>query len=381
MSDKKTIPLPLKILIGLVFLTLGVIIEQYVTGLGFETTDDSYVNGHLSRISPQVSGTVTRVFVADTQYVEKAQIVLQIDDHDAKIALDQAKAMLAQTVRDIAGHFVKLKADQATLDIQKINLEKAKEDLKRDEPLLSFDSIPKEVVDHERLAVKMAESSVALAEANLKITENNVVGTSIETHPQVKQAAAHFRSAWLNLDRTKVRAPQSGFITKLRTHLGDQVTSSTETMAILPLESVWIDANFKETQLSTVRIGQKVQVTTDFYGNKIIFHGQVTGLTPGTGSSLSVLPAENATGNWIKVVQRLAVRINLDPEEIIKHPLFVGLSTKVTIDTHDQSGPILSKTSLWKSEVSTDAFDNQENGVEEEIRDIIQKNLVKTGGL
>ena len=194
----------------------------------------------------------------------------------------------------------------------------------------------------------------------------------------MQQAEAQLRSAWLALARTRVVAPASGFIVRRAVQLGQQVSPGTDMLAIVPIDSTWIDANFKETQLAGLRIGQPARVSADMYGSHVDFHGKVLGLTAGTGSALAVLPAQNASGNWIKIVQRLSVRIGLDPNELAAHPLFVGLSTSVDVDVHDRSGAALSKQPAWPVTLNTDVYVAQEAGVEAEIRRIVAENLGRT---
>ncbi len=194
----------------------------------------------------------------------------------------------------------------------------------------------------------------------------------------MRQAEAQLRAAWLALARTRVVAPVAGFIVRRAVQLGQQVSPGTDMLAIVPIDSTWIDANFKETQLAALRIGQPAKVSADMYGSHVEFHGKVLGITAGTGSALAVLPAQNATGNWIKIVQRLPVRIGLDPQELAQHPLFVGLSTSVDVDVHDQSGAALSRLPVWQSALDTDVYMTQEDGVEAEIERIVAENLGRT---
>jgi membrane fusion protein (multidrug efflux system) len=202
-----------------------------------------------------------------------------------------------------------------------------------------------------------------------------IAGTQPETHPRVLLAESNFRSAWLARNRTAVRAPISGYMVRREVQLGQQVTPATEMVALAPLDTVWIDANFKETQLENIRINQPVTVKADIYGRHFTYHGRVLGLTAGTGAALAILPPENATGNWIKIVQRLPVRIGLDPRELRDHPLFLGLSTKVNVDVHDLSGASLSRAPVWPAELRTNVYAEQDAGVTDEIDKIVRENL------
>jgi membrane fusion protein (multidrug efflux system) len=258
---------------------------------------------------------------------------------------------------------------------QQVAMTQASQDLDRDRSVFDVRGVSAETLTHDEHAVRSAQALLRQAEATLKSTRAQIVGAEPQTHPRVLQAEANVRTAWLAVARTKVVAPVSGYVVKRAVQLGQQVTPSTEMLAIVPVDSVWIDANFKENQLRDLRIGQAVEVSADMYGSHVSYHGRVLGLNAGTGSALAVLPAQNASGNWIKIVQRLPVRIGLDPAELARHPLFLGLSTTVRVDTHDQSGAALSRRAAWAANTSTAAYADQISGVEEEIQTIVARNL------
>jgi membrane fusion protein (multidrug efflux system) len=318
-------------------------IHYAIVGRNHATTDDAYVDGNLVRLTPQVGGTVIAINADETQFVQQGQLLVQLDPRDSEVALAQAKASLGQTVREVAQLFAEEQRDEATLSVQRTQYEQASQDLARDQTL-----------DATRAAVS---------------------GTTPQDHPRVLQAEASLRNAWLAAARTRVLSPVSGYVVRRAVQLGQQVTPGTEMLAIVPMDSVWIDANFKENQLNGLRIGQPVKVSTDMYGSHVEYHGSVQGLTAGTGSALAVLPAQNASGNWIKIVQRLPVRIGLDPQELAQHPLFLGLSTSIDVDIHDHDGAVLSKQPTWPSALSTDVYTAQDAGVDEAIHDIVSHNL------
>jgi membrane fusion protein (multidrug efflux system) len=254
-------------------------------------------------------------------------------------------------------------------------LSQARQDLERDQSVFAEHGVSAETLKHDEHSVHSAQALLDQAKANLASTRAQIVGANPHNHPRVLQAESNVRTAWLAAARTKVVAPVSGYVVRRAVQLGQQVTPATEMLAIVPMDSVWIDANFKENQLRDVRIGQPVDVTADMYGSRVSYHGKVLGLRAGTGSALAVLPAQNASGNWIKIVQRLPVRIGLDPQELAQHPLFLGLSTNVHIDVHDRSGAALSQQSVWPSASSTLAYDDQMSGVDAEIAGIVAQNL------
>ena len=342
---------------------------------GHVTTDDAYVNGNLVRLTPQVSGTVIAIDTDETQFVRRGQTLVKLDPHDTEVALAQARANLAQTVRDVEQLFAESVRDEAIVETQQVQLAQANEDLARDRPLIAVHGVSQESLQHEQNAVQSAQAAVRQAQATLASTRAAIAGTTPETHPRVLQAEAALRNAWLAAARTRVVAPVSGYVVRRSVQLGQQVTPATEMLAIVPVESMWIDANFKENELSGLRIGQPVSVSADMYGSRVHYHGRVLGLTAGTGSALAVLPAQNASGNWIKIVQRLPVRIGLEPQELESHPLFLGLSTTVTVDVHDQNGAALSQQPAWQVALNTDAYAVQDQGVEDEIRNIVSANL------
>jgi membrane fusion protein, multidrug efflux system len=338
-------------------------------------TEDAYVNGNLMRLTPQVSGTVIAINTDETQFVERGQVLVELDPHDTEVALAQAKASLGQTVRDVAQLFAQEARDEAAVSAQQTQYSQTTQDLDRDRTVFALHGVSDETLKHDEHAVRTAQAGMDHARATLVSTRAQIVGATPETHPRVLQAEANLRTAWLAAARTRVVAPISGYVVRRAVQLGQQVTSATEMLAIAPVDSVWIDANFKENQLKSLRIGQPVQVSADMYGSHVSYHGRVLGLVAGTGSALAVLPAQNASGNWIKIVQRLPVRIGLDPDELEKHPLLIGLSTNVHVDVKDQDGGALSKTATWNASVSTDAYADQLSGVDTQIKEILANNL------
>jgi membrane fusion protein (multidrug efflux system) len=363
-------------LLGVAALAVAVwAIYYFVFARGHVSTDDAYVNGNLVRLTPQVSGTVIAINTDETQFVHRGAVLVQLDSRDAEVALTQAKANLAQTVRDVAQLFAEEQRDAALVRTQQVQLDQANQDVARDHPLIAVHGVSQETLQHEQNAVHTASAGVAQAQATLAAKRAAIGGTTPATHPRVLQAEAALRTAWLAAARTRVVAPVSGYVVRRAVQLGQQVSPATEMLAILPIESMWVDANFKENQLAGLRIGQDATVTADMYGSRVRYHGKVLGLTPGTGSALSVLPAQNASGNWIKIVQRLPVRIGLDPQELEKHPLFLGLSTTVEVNVHDQGGAALSQTPAWPAALDTNVYSDQDAGADAAIGEIVSANL------
>jgi membrane fusion protein (multidrug efflux system) len=368
-------PLPTILLVVFLAGIVGFAIYYFAIARSKVETDDAYVNGNLIRLTPQVSGTVIGINTDETQFVKRGQILVEIDPHDSEVALAQAKANLGQTVRDVAQLFSQEARDRAAVNSQQTLLTQATQDLDRDRSVFALHAVSDETIKHDEHAVRVAHMSLEQAEATLATTRAQIVGATPETHPRVLQAEANLRTAWLASVRTRVVAPVSGYVVRRAVQLGQQVTPATEMLAVVPVDSVWIDANFKENQLRNLRIGQPVEVSADMYGSHVAYHGKVLGLQAGTGSALAVLPAQNASGNWIKIVQRLPVRIGLDPDELSKHPLFVGLSTTVNVDIHDLGGAALSTQPSWHAMVNTDAYEDQLAGADADIKTIVASNL------
>jgi membrane fusion protein (multidrug efflux system) len=335
-------------------------------------TDDAYVNGNVVQITPQVTGTVIAVNADNTQVVKKGEPVVQIDPADAKIALQQAEANLGQTVRQIHGLYVDDDKYRADIAQRQSDLSKAQDDLRRRLSTGMTGAVSDEEISHARDAVRSAQAALDAARQQLGANRALTANTSVEKHPDVMASAAHVRDAYLAYARTTLPAPVTGYIAQRTVQVGQRVSPGTPLMSVVPLEQVWVDANFKEWQLRHIRVGQPVDLTADVYGSTVVYHGKVVGFTPGTGSALALLPAQNATGNWIKVVQRLPARIEIPPAELEKHPLRVGLSMNVDVDVKDPDGAQLGTGS--PSTYETDVFAKYGDDADAAIARIIAEN-------
>jgi membrane fusion protein (multidrug efflux system) len=308
----------------------------------FESTDDGYVNGDVVQVTSEVPGTVLSLDVDDTQLVDAGQPLLKLDPADARIAEENAEADLARAVRQVRGLFAQGKELRAQIEQREQAERTANEDLQRRGTLIADGAISTEELSHARDAVTTTRANVAAAREQLSQTVAQIDGTTIADHPQVLAAAAAVRNAALALHRTELTSPVSGVIAKRSVQVGQRVAAGSPLMAVVPLENVWVDANFKEVQLERMRAGQPVTVRTDLYGHQVTYHGRVAGIAAGSGNAFALLPAQNASGNWIKIVQRVPVRILLDANELKAHPLRIGLSTTVRVDLHNVSGPLMS---------------------------------------
>ncbi|MES2405238.1 MAG: HlyD family efflux transporter periplasmic adaptor subunit [Pseudomonadota bacterium] len=347
---------------------------HFMVGRWYEGTDDAYVNGNVVQITPQVPGTVISIGADDNDYVREGQVLVKMDPADADVVLAQAEAALAQTVRKVRGLYSTVHTSKADVAAREAVVRQAQADFQRRKGLAASGAISAEELAHARDALTTAESALTAAQAELATSSALVSDTQIATHPDVKAAAAKVRAAWLNDQRMTLVAPVSGYIAKRTVQVGQRVQPGTPLMAVVPLHQLWVDANFKETQLTDMRIGQPVTLTSDIYGGSMKYHGNVVGLGIGTGSAFSLLPAQNASGNWIKIVQRLPVRISIDPRDLDKHPLRVGLSMDVSVNLHDQSGPVLSQQPVEHPVFSTDVYARSKAEADQLIAKIIKEN-------
>ncbi|WP_325437915.1 HlyD family secretion protein [Pseudomonas nitroreducens] len=366
----------LLILLAVVILAgLASVAWEILYGRWHEDTDDAYVNGNIVQITPQITGTVVSIGADDGDLVHKGQVLVKFDPSDADIALQQAEANLARTVRQVRGLFSNVDGYKADVAAKKVALTKAEADFKRRQHLSSDGAISQEELAHARDALDTARSSLTTSEQQLDTNRALVDDTVIASHPDVKAAAAKLRQAYLDDARAVIIAPVTGYVAKRTVQVGQRVQPGAALMAVIPLDQVWIDANFKETQLKHMRIGQPVEIRSDLYGSEVKYSGTVDSLGVGTGSAFSLLPAQNATGNWIKIVQRVPVRIRVNAEELAKNPLRIGLSMDVNVSLHDQSGPALAQQAPHEAVFSTDIYQEQLASADQLIEKLIQANL------
>jgi membrane fusion protein (multidrug efflux system) len=344
-------------------------------GRWYEATDDAYVRGNLVQLTPQIAGIVVRINADDTALVRAGDPVVVLDQADTQTALDQAKAALAQTVRGVRELYANAAALRATVALRRAEWGRARDDLERRTGVPDARAVAEEDLKHAQAQVETTAAALQAAEQQLAASEAMVSRTTVATHPNVKQAAAKLGAAYLAAHRASVIAPVTGYVAKRSVQVGQQVAPGAPLLAIVPLGDLWVDANFKETQLQHVRIGQNVKLTADLYGGAIAYRGTVIGLAPGTGSAFALLPPQNASGNWIKIVQRLPVRIRLDAQEVTAHPLRVGLSVNVSIDTHDRTGPVLAEAPPARPAATTQAYEHVLVEAQRLQREIIQANL------
>jgi membrane fusion protein (multidrug efflux system) len=362
---------------------------EWLVASHYEDTDNAYVQGNVIQITPQIGGTVMAINADDTDFVKAGQPLVQLDPADAKVSLEQAEAALAQAVRQTRTLYANngSLAAQVTLrqsDIVKAqsDIAKAQDDLQRRRALSGNGAVSKEELNHAETQLDTAKSQLAAAQAGVVAAKEALVsnqsltdGTSVAQHPSVLAAAAKVREAYLATQRVAMPAPVDGYVAKRTVQLGQRVAAGTPMMSIVPLNQLWVDANFKEVQLRNIRIDQPVKLTADVYGKKIEYSGKVAGLGVGTGSAFALLPAQNATGNWIKVVQRVPVRIALDPEQLKANPLRIGLSMDAEIDISSKSGKMLADAPRGSALTQTQVYSQLDRGADAEVDRIVAANL------
>lgn len=358
---------------------LGVFAWHELYGRWNENTDDAYVNGNVVEITPLVTGTVVSIGADDGDLVHEGQVLINFDPNDAQVGLQSAEANLARTVRQVRGLYSNVDGMRAQVAAQKAEVQKAQDNFSRRKNLAASGAISQEELSHARDDLTTAQNALANAQQQLATTNALVDDTVVSNHPDVQSAAAQLRQAYLNNARSTLIAPVTGYVAKRTVQLGQRVQPGTALMAVIPLDQLWIDANFKETQLRDMRIGQPVDIEADIYGSDVKYSGTVDSLGAGTGSAFSLLPAQNATGNWIKIVQRVPVRIHINAEELAKNPLRVGLSTVVNVNLRDQSGPVLAQQPPQQASFSTNVYDRQLGEADALIARLIHDNSATLG--
>jgi membrane fusion protein (multidrug efflux system) len=360
----------------------------------YESTDNAYVQGNVVQLTPQIAGTVVAIYADDTDFVKTGQPIVKLDPADAQVALDQAEAQLAQAVREVRTTYVnngalraQVAAREADLVRARSDVQRAQDDVNRRAPLVRTGAVGQDEVNHANAQLAAAKSAEAAAgsaieaareqlASNQSLTEN----VSVEQHPNVLRAAARVREAFLALRRSQLLAPVDGYVARRSVQLGQRVQAGAPLLSVVALDDVWVDANFKEGQLRNLRIGQPVELEADVYGKKVTYHGTIEGLGAGTGAAFALLPAQNATGNWIKIVQRVPVRIALDPKEVREHPLRVGLSMDAKVDVADTSGRVLAAQTERPARAQTSVFDRGNDEADVEVQKIIAANLGRRVG-
>ena len=358
------------LLLGIAWLAWYLLVARW-----HQDTDDAYVQGNIVSITAQTPGTVVAINADDGMRVHAGQVLVQLDPNDAKVALEQAEANLAATVRQVRGLYSSVDAAQADIAAREAALQQARADVARRSGLVASGAVSPEELAHAQAQLEAAEAALSGSRGQLSRSRALIDATTVASQPQVQAAAALLRQAYLNLQRAAIVAPVDGYVARRSVQLGQRVQPGGALMAVIPLEQVWVDANFKETQLHNLRLGQPVKLTADLYGSSVSFDGKLASLGMGTGSAFALLPAQNASGNWIKIVQRIPVRIQLDPAQLRTHPLRLGMSMAVDVDVRAQDGAVLPAAPPSKPVLATDAYSKQLHDADALIESIIDKNL------
>jgi membrane fusion protein (multidrug efflux system) len=339
---------------------------------GSQATEDAYVEGNIIQVTPQIGGSVTMIAADNTDFVKAGQPLVRLNDVDAQLAVSRAEAQLSRAVRQVRVQFANATQNKANVTLRATELSRVQSDLARRQQLAHSGAVSGEDVHHAEDAVKVAQAALSVAEQQLASSQALVDQTSIASHPDVQAAITQLRDAYVAAARTTVRAPASGYVSKRNVQIGQRVNAGSAVMSIVPPEQMWVNANFKESQLRHIHIGQSVELMADVYGKSVRYSGRVIGQEAGTGSAFSLLPAQNASGNWIKVIQRVPVRIALDPKQLAEHPLKLGLSMRVTVDT---GAPAANAASVPATAYRTDVFEHELQDADEAIARIIAANV------
>ena len=341
---------------------------------GFEETEDAYVSGNQVMVSAQVAGNISKINVDNMDPVQAGDVLLELDDTNAKLSFEQAKSNLANAVRQVSQLNYTVKQLKSAVRANEITLAQAQGNLNRRVQLVKDGAIDKESFQHAKEAVELAKANLTTSQNQLEANQALLLDGPLSEQPQIQSAVSNFKQAWLNLERTKIRSPIKGYVARRNAQVGQAVSVGGALMAVVTTDQMWLDANFKETQLTHMRIGQPVKIHFDLYGKDKTFDGKVVGIEMGTGSAFSLLPTQNATGNWIKVVQRVPVRIQLDPQQLAENPLRIGLSATVKVDVSDSQGETLRDQSPTTTLYSTNVLQYDESAVNNLIESIIRDN-------
>ena len=341
---------------------------------GFEETEDAYVSGNQVMVSAQVAGNIAKINVDNMDPVQAGDVLLELDDTNAKLSFEQAKSNLANAVRQVSQLNYTVKQLKSAVRANEITLAQAQGNLNRRVQLVKDGAIDKESFQHAKEAVELAKANLTTSQNQLEANQALLLDGPLSEQPQIQSAISNLKQAWLNLERTKIRSPIKGYVARRNAQVGQAVSVGGALMAVVTTDQMWLDANFKETQLTHMRIGQPVEIHFDLYGKDKTFNGKVVGIEMGTGSAFSLLPTQNATGNWIKVVQRVPVRIQLDPQQLAENPLRIGLSATVKVNVTDSQGETLCNQAPSTTLYSTNVLQYDESAVNNLIESIIRDN-------
>lgn len=358
----------------LLLISIGSAAYWYLFIKGFEETEDAYVSGNQVMVSAQVAGNISKINVDNMDPVQAGDVLLELDDTNAKLSFEQAKSNLANAVRQVSQLNYTVKQLKSAVRANEITLAQAQGNLNRRVQLVKDGAIDKESFQHAKEAVELVKANLTTSQNQLGANQALLLDGLLSEQPQIQSAVSNLKQAWLNLERTKIRSPIKGYVARRNAQVGQAVSVGGALMAVVTTDQMWLDANFKETQLTHMRIGQPAEIHFDLYGKDKTFNGKVVGIEMGTGSAFSLLPAQNATGNWIKVVQRVPVRIQLEPQQLAENPLRIGLSATVKVNVTDSQGETLRNQAPATTLYSTNVLQYDESAVNNLIESIIRGN-------
>jgi membrane fusion protein, multidrug efflux system len=356
--------------IGLAWVLLWIFYLQY-----YESTDDAYANGSMVSLNSPIQGTVIAFYADDTDLVEEGQLIVELDSTYYRMAYEKALASLASQALQIKEYSDNVKVSQANVDVRKAYFSKDSFDYENRSQLVSSRAVSNEDFIHSRDNLTISENELKKAEYQLKIAQDALGNGPLDVHPLLEEKKSIVREAYYHLKHCKIYAPTKGYVAKRSVNVGQSVTSMTNLLWIIPANDVWVDANYKETQLRYMRVGQPATACFDLYGSKVKFKGKVLGIASGSGSVFSLIPPQNATGNWIKIVQRLSVRISLDPKAVEKYPIRLGISAEVFVDITQQDLPMLTQIPPKKAVATTRVYDLDLEEVNKIIDEIVRTSL------
>lgn len=362
-----------QVITAVVILLLIVGITWYTLQRNVERTEDAYVDGNVVQVTAQISGTVTAIGADNTDHVKAGSSLVTLNPVDQELQFERARTELAKATRMARTQYSQVRQLQAEVAQRQNDVQKAKTDLARRNRLAASGAVSREEISHTEDVLKNAQAALAAVEQSLIQRRAMVDGTDLRTHPEVLSAATNLRDAYIAQARTIIPSPVDGTVAKRNVQLGQRINPGVALMSVVPLDQLWVNANFKESQLEHLRIGQPAELIADIYGRNVVYHGSIVGLDAGTGSAFALLPAQNATGNWIKVTQRVPVRIALNPQDIARQPLRIGLSMRVSVNTQDRSGERIRKDIkpgfVYKTEVYNHELEDADAIVESVISD------------
>lgn len=355
--------------VGAIWLCLWFFYLRY-----YESTDDAYANGNLVNVNPAVSGSVIAFYADDTDLVQQGQLLAQLDPTEYRIKYEKELALLASTVQQVCQLYANVEAKRAAVESKRAALQRQAYDFDNRSKLLHTKAISNEDFVHSQNSLTVAKSELKQAEAELQSAIDVVGSTPLENHPRIAAQQGQVRSAYYNLQHCTILAPTTGYVAQRAVNVGQWVEPTTDLMAIIPTNYMWVDANFKETQLTYMRLGQPATVWFDLYGSSVKYAGKVLGIAMGSGSVFSLIPPQNATGNWIKIVQRLPVRISLEAEQVQRYPPRLGISAQVSVDITEQQLPLLAMAPTEGAIATTTVFELPLEELEQQMQNIIREN-------